>query len=450
MSTGSLRLRLILAASIAISLALGLMGVASYYKFRSRIETLTLNELNGHFEQLASKIIVDETGQISVDGELSDPRFQKQLGGLYWQIETPNTQPLRSRSLWDQVLVVPTPPLAEEEAHVHMLTGPNGTELLSLERTLMIELANGKPVTALVTVGMDQSALAVAARGFGSDIAIGLGLLYLVLMASSLAQIILGLRPLEEIRKGLGAVRNSEAQRMEKSFPSEVQPLVTEINSLLESREHQIQRARHRAGNLAHGLKTPLTILEATASDLQKTGDRKSSTEIRNVIAGMKDIVERELTRARASAENKYARSKAGPAVAKVINALKNLPREQQVSWETRIEPNCTLPVEAGDLIELLGNLMENAHKHARSKIKISASNARVVVEDDGAGVPENLRSEIVKRGVKLDELTAGSGLGLAIVQDLAESYQASLILDQSQFGGLRASFVFNQNAEAS
>jgi signal transduction histidine kinase len=447
MNTGSLRLRLILAASIAISIALGLAGIASYYKFRERVTQLTVNELNAHFEQLVSKVSFDDEGQLIVDGELSDPRFEKQFGGLYWQIDPPNADPLRSRSLWDQTLNVPLSLNLDDEEQIHELDGPNGTALLSLERILTIEQPDGKPLKALVTVGIDQSATASAAAQFGNDVTSGLGVLYLALMAASFAQILLGLRPLEAIRKGLEAIRSGSEQRMAKPFPSEVQPLVNEINTLLDSREQQLGRARQRAGNLAHGLKTPLTVLEAVASDLDVKGEALASEEIREAVKDMRQLVDRELMRARASADNRYSRSKITPIVKRVIHALRAAPRHQHLNWSNEIAEDAELPMESGDVMEVLGNLLENAQKYATSNIRISSTPISITIEDDGPGVSNEELANIVKRGVKLDEHKAGSGLGLAIVQDMADAYAADLKLDRSPLGGLRVTFAFASKA---
>lgn len=443
MGTGSLWLRMILAASIAISVALGLAGLAFYYQFQKHVSRLIQQDLNAHFEQLATALTFDENGNLQVESELSDPRFSKQFGGLYWQIDRPDVMPLRSRSLWDETLIVETPAKIGDEIHMHDVAGPNNTTLLAFEKAIQVEKPDGTPLTANVIIGIDKSAISNAVTGFSNDMTAGLGLLYLVLLAASIAQILIGLRPLESVRKNLWAVRDGSNARMDGFFPAEVQPLVNEMNSLLDARELQLSRARKRAGNLAHGLKTPLTVLDAVATNIAQLGQSTLSEEVRDVVGDMRMLVDRELARARSSTEVPFASTPVLPVVQRLTNVLQNVSTGRTLIWQIEVDPNATLPVEAGDLMELLGNLLDNAQKHAASSVRVNANDNTLTVEDDGPGVAPDQFELITQRGIKLDEYKVGSGLGLAIVQDLADAYGAELSLSQSGLGGLRVHLSF-------
>jgi signal transduction histidine kinase len=443
MNTGSLRLRLILAASVAISLALALAGLVFYYQFQKHVERLMILEFNGHFEQLATFLVFDKNQNLVVDGELSDPRFSKQLGGLYWQIDIPGATPLRSRSLWDESLQVPTPPQTNEDEHIHELPGPNDTTLLALERLVNIEKPDGTALRLVATIGIDNTSVSNALTGFSNEIKSGLGLLYIALLASSIAQIMIGLKPLESIRKGLESIRAGTKPRMDGVYPKEVQPLVAELNTLIEAREQQLGRARQRAGNLAHGLKTPLTVLDAIASEIRDDGHGKASTEIREATHDMRVLIDRELTRARTSADSPRLASRIHPTVTRLVKALQHARDGEPLSWQIDIQPDDTLPMDAGDAMELLGNLIDNAQKHATHRVRVAIIGTTLSIEDDGPGVDPSKYASIIKRGVKLDERKSGSGLGLAIVQELVDAYGATLTLDRSNLGGLSVQVKF-------
>ncbi len=443
MNSGSLRLRLLVLSALAISLALGMAGVTFYLRFQQHVEKLMLQEFDAHFEQLATAVAFDEQGNMFVDTELSDPRFSKQFGGLYWQIDPVGMPSLRSRSLWDETFVVPTPPSTEEEEHIHTLAGPNSTNILALERAIEIEKPDGKSTKAVVTIGMDRSEVSNAISNFRGDMSIGFALLYLALLGSSMFLILFGLKPLQEIHNSLTSIHQGKAQRLAGDFPVEVEGLVGELNTLLEDREQQVRRARHRAGNLAHGLKTPLTVLDAIAGDLDRKGKSVVAEEIREATRDMQQFVERELMRSRVAANQALASTLLAPVATRVAATINKVSGDRISPIEIEIDPSASVPMDEGDLHELLGNLLENAAKYAKSRIILAFEANVLSVSDDGPGVPDRDFEKIAKRGVKLDQRKRGSGLGLAIVQDLADAYGSTLAFARSGLGGLRAEFRF-------
>ncbi len=446
MNSGSLRLRLLVLSALAISLALALAGISFYLRFQQHVEKLMLQEFDAHFEQLASAVSFDDQGNLFIDTELSDPRFSKQFGGLYWQIDPVGMPTLRSRSLWDELLTVPTPPSTEQEEHIHTLPGPNSTNLLALERAIEIEKPDGTTTKAVVTIGMDRSEVSNAISNFRGDMSIGFALLYLVLLGSSIFLIFFGLKPLQEIRNSLASIHQGKVQRLEGEYPLEVEGLVGELNTLLDNREQQVSRARHRAGNLAHGLKTPLTVLDVIAGDLDKKGKKVVADEIRQATRDMQQFVERELMRSRVAANQALASTLLAPIATRVAVAINKVTAGRIQPIEIEVDPGVSVPMDEGDLHELLGNLMENAAKYAKSRVMVQYDEGVVSVSDDGPGVPHSDFEKIAKRGVKLDQRKRGSGLGLAIVQDLADAYGATLAFARSDMGGLRAEFRFSAN----
>jgi signal transduction histidine kinase len=436
----SLRLRLALFAALAISLLLGLAGAGFALLFQRHVEQFAVSELNTHFEQLASGLGIDVDGGLMSAAALSDPRFEQPQSGMYWQVDTAGRESLRSRSLWDETLNVPTPPISADDDHAHVMPGPNGVELLALEKLVVLEDGDGKEVQAVVTIGMERNRVDTALSGFGQSLAIGLGLLYAGLLAATLAMVFFVLRPLQHVRHAVTRLRTGQASRISEAFPDEVSPLVSEVNALVEARENQLDRARQRAGNLAHGLKTPLTVLSAVANDLTDAGMKQEAESIATAAGQMRDLIERELARSRMAAGSTAHRTQLRVQVLKVVETLRRAPMAEKLEWRVEVEPEAQVAVDSVDLLELLGNLLDNARKHARSNILVRHDGLNLTVEDDGPGVPSEKLATIARRGVKLDSLSPGSGLGLSIVSDLAEAYGLHLEFRTSKLGGLAAS----------
>ena len=213
-----------------------------------------------------------------------------------------------------------------------------------------------------------------------------------------------GLRPLRVLKNQLGAIRAGKAQRLSGDFPDEVNPLVTELNDVLDKRDASLERARRRAGDLAHGLKTPLTILTAIARALRREGRADAASDIDEQSAAMERHVERALARARLSSGKGHMAAALRPAVERVTAALAKLPDAENLNFEIEVPPDATIRIEQGDLTELLGNLLDNARKWAASTVRVSFSGNVLAVDDDGPGVAEQELLRLGGRGVRLDE----------------------------------------------
>jgi signal transduction histidine kinase len=336
----SLRLRLALAGAVAILLALGLAALGLSQLFGAHVERRAVAELGVQLDQVIAGL---ERGPDGLDlaRPPADPRFARPYGGLYWQIaEAGDIR--RSRSLWDSALDLPADTLGDGALHVHRLPGPDGAELLVLERsiTLPARLGGGAVRAA---VAMEASGLIAARRAFMADLAPYLGLLALVLTAAGWAQLSVGLRPLRDLGARIAALRMGEAERMGENWPQELRPVAAEIDDLLSARHAETQRARARAADLAHGLKTPLQALMGEAERLRRAGATARAEGIEDTARAMRRTVDRELARARTAA--RAADASADPALVadRLIAVLRRTPDGAELEWRQEIPPGLSI-----------------------------------------------------------------------------------------------------------
>lgn len=257
-----------------------------------------------------------------------------------------------------------------------------------------------------------------------------------------------GLVPFDELRDRLADVKDGRASRLVGRYPSEVQPLANELNAFLEDREQVVKKAIAKAADLAHGLKTPLAIVSREAERAAAAGHDELAATLMQQVERMKRQIEYHLAHARAagSASNSRARTPIRQSVDGLVRALQRLHAERDLRFEVNLPESIEARVEREDLDEMLGNLLDNACKWAASQVVVSSSSAEgsvaILIEDDGKGIPVSMREAVLQRGVRADEAAPGSGLGLAIVRELAEIYGGSVMLDESESGGLRARLV--------
>ncbi|MEJ2118264.1 MAG: sensor histidine kinase [Alphaproteobacteria bacterium] len=348
----SIRVRLFIASLASIALALVIAGFGLIKLFEHHVERRFTAELTNHMRQLAGNLTFGTDGAVTMPVQLSDPRFNQPLSGLYWQVsEEGKKVSLRSRSLWDTTLATPSDTLTPGEIHNHILQGPLKAELLTQEELIIYDTSSGKrPVR--ITVAIDRNELLTARHEFAEALMFSLGLLAVVLLGASWLQIVVGLRPLEAVRQGVNAVRARQKQRLEDGYPDEVMPLVAEVNTLLDAQDQTIERARTRAGDLAHGLKTPLTVLVANARKLKEKGEVEFGQEIDEMVKLMQRHIERELTRTRVAAEARQhmdAGADAVRVVRGVVEALRKTPRGSTLDWRMALPERLDTPVQSDD-----------------------------------------------------------------------------------------------------
>jgi signal transduction histidine kinase len=449
----SLRFRLLGAGAIIILVAVQIAGVTLLMLFERNVIRLVHTELDAVLEKLATFLQRGENGEPQLKSELADMRLRQPFAGRYWQISANGKSLARSLSLWDADLEVKAVPAPGDGVQRQHLMGPNRQQLYAgVHRVVLGPAAPGQPgADYLLVAAMDVNeiraldALNTQLRG---DVLAALGLLAVLLAAAAWAQVSVGLRPLEVLRTGLQNIRLGNSRRLSDKVPTEVQPLVVETNRLLEAQENAIEAARARAGDLAHGLKTPLTALTALAAKLREEHKADLASEIEHYVKGLSMHVERELTRTRIAASATLAqKTPVKSIVSRLFRTMEKLPRGDQIDWGLDCEAELTAPVEEADLAEILGNLLDNARKWARSEVNIAArsigESVELLIEDDGPGVQEADHARVMRRGMRLDESVPGSGLGLAITKSVVEAYGGKMALEKSGRGGLSVRLGF-------
>jgi signal transduction histidine kinase len=268
-------------------------------------------------------------------------------------------------------------------------------------------------------------------------------------MIAGFLQVRRGVSPINNLRARLAGLHQGRDRRIDGTYPTEVQPLVNDLNALIESREQAVRRAVAKAGDLAHGLKTPLAILTHEAERAKAAGQLEVAAAVQQQVDRMRRQMDYHLAHARAAASGAAAGalSPVRESADGLARALRRLYAERGIAIDVRVPPDLSVRVQREDLDEMIGNLLDNACKWGRAHLQIGAqqigSVVEITVDDDGSGLPAGMREAVLQRGVRADEAAPGSGLGLAIVRDLAEVYGGSISLEASPLGGLRARLRF-------
>ncbi|MDD3528271.1 MAG: sensor histidine kinase [Gallionellaceae bacterium] len=439
LARGSLRLRLLLGTLTWIALTIVAAGWGLGSLFRQHVEAQFHAELGTHLDQLTAQLAFDGQGRPMLAAPLSDPRLERPFSGLYWQVDRVGgpAATLRSRSLWDEVLAVPPELPADGQVHRHRGPGPQGTTVGMVERSVAVDGGVWRLVVAA-----DERLMVEPVERFAGALWLALGLLGAGLALAALLQVWLGLAPLQRLRVALGRVREGEVQRLEGSFPAEVMPLVDEFNSVLGQNAAVVERARTQAGNLAHALKTPLSVLANAAAG----HDDAFARQVADQVELARRQVDYHLARAQAAAAARLpgVRTPLGPVLNGLVRAMTRIHAGRGLAIRVQPPaPGLLFRGEEQDLQEMLGNLVDNACKWAAGRVEVAASGGQdgieLTVDDDGPGIAPALREAMLRRGVRADERVPGSGLGLAIVDDLAQLYGGSVRLADSPLGGTRA-----------
>ncbi|MBI3444588.1 MAG: sensor histidine kinase [Magnetospirillum sp.] len=423
MAVETLRQRLILGAGLWLILALAVGGSVLGHAFRDSAEQGLHLRLDAHLRSLLAVMEVGEDGGVTIGRPLGEPRFEQAYSGWYWQVSDGIAVKARSRSLWDFAL----PAAGEGEDSLRIEAGPRGESLTVMER----DLAFGEDGKRLhVAVAASRAEVEGEVRRFDLLLALSLGGLGLGLLAAVAVQVGYGLRPLRRLEAELDGLLHG-APRLEGTYPREVAPLVAAMNRVLDHDSRLIEHARNHLGNLAHALKTPLAVLSAEGAD---QGVRTAQ------IGRLTRLIDLHLTRARAGASSaRLTGSRADIAMlaADIAGTLRKVHAERRLEIIVDCPPGSSFAADGDDLAEMLGNLMDNACKWAREKVRVRAVSGAIVIEDDGPGLSADQAASVLRRGIRLDESIPGSGLGLAIVADLAALSGIGLEFRVSEWGGL-------------
>jgi signal transduction histidine kinase len=448
----SLTRRLIWLASAWILVALVIAAVVLTQAFQES----ALRRLGDMLNETIDEIVVaaSRTGEGEVVPQIQDARTLRLLSGKYWQIL--EVQPdgtmvsiARSTSLWTYDLALPVDlPSRLDAAFGEVITyntrgpknDPTTREPLRVAASMKSIPRRENPVIFLAAI--DRSEVDADTRQFATVTWVALLILGLGLVSAVFIQVQVGLRPLYDLRNEIAAVRHGKAARIGRSYPLEIQPLAEQVNRLLDHNQEVVDRQRTHVGNLAHALKTPISVMLAEAG----TAEGVLPELVRRQTKVMQGQVDHHLRRARAAARAAHGLGETTP-VPEVMDELavmiEQVFRDKGAEIDWRAPDDLAFLGERQDLQEILGNLIENAAKFSKRRVRVSAGPSGlgqmiVVVEDDGPGLPADQREAVMKRGARLDESAPGSGLGLSIVEDLTRAYGGRLTLGDSEMGGLK------------
>ncbi|MCP4934313.1 MAG: sensor histidine kinase [bacterium] len=479
----SLRFRLLASTALLVAIVLPITAFAltSYYRiaveqtFDQRLEVhldnlvvLSLRRTRDDESREAEIIVAEVKDEPAVpveekmaqrkEIELGDPLFKRPFSGWYWQIralDSPLSNTVISDSLLDHRLTAlpePTAPQSGEKLKHGYISGPEGQLLRAVERLIIAggEVAGEKAERYTYMVAISSSQLDGQVSQFRNMLFLALGVLGLGLILAGVIQVRYVLAPLSIISRKLNDIRAGKADHLRGEFPAEIEPLQVELNALIRSNKDIVERARTHVGNLAHALKTPLSVL---ANEIDKAReDEGAAREFADIIDKqtkvMNDQVRHHLDRARMAAQISVIGSSTSvqPVTRSLSRTLQKIYRKKNIDLFCECGDGLLFRGEQQDLEEMLGNLLDNAFKWARGQVHLSIVKApdkpgylTINVEDDGPGLTADKRTRAMKRGQRLDENLPGSGLGLSIVADLAHLYNGVFLLEVSKMGGLRA-----------
>jgi len=447
----SLRLRLLLGGAAWIAVALAASWLFIFASFSFLIDADRRADLDASLDRIVAEIDPDATIPLP-DGPLSDPRYDTPLGGVYWQVtDLESGAVIRSRSLWDIELNVTPPP--DGRADFRQIAVPDRPTLIMLTRVVRFERNNGTERAFLISIAEERSTESDPVGTFGANLAGFLFVLALALLVAAAVQVHFGLQPLHTLKTNIAAIRGGQAERLPQDVSNELKPVTEEINELLDAHDATNGFARERAADLAHGLKTPLAILAATADRLRQQGDATNADALRLLTEQMNERVDYQLRLAQLRFRTRAlgVSSSVNEAVLRSVAVLRKDRDGERINWLVDIEDRLDVDMDRHDLMELIGILLENAHRWANQKISIhGARNGGTVdlfIEDDGEGLTDEQIDKLGQRGVRLDERSHGHGLGLAIAFEIMRLNRGSLALGRSGMGGLSVTVKFSSGA---
>jgi signal transduction histidine kinase len=445
----SLAQRLVLLAgiwSVVILVVTGVFLTALFHEESvSRFDDGLFDVANG----LYAGSNVNETGDVDAPA-LTDSRATRAYSGKYWQIAEPAPGRLhalqRSRSLWDSELKQPDGGVAALQAVAgkplyYDTVGPADEGAEPLRAVAMLAHLPGRAAPVIFMAAENRLPLEEDDRRFAVETAAGLLFLGVGLVLVVFVQVRVGLQPLFALRREVADVRTGQADRLVHDYPSELEPLAQELNALVAHDQEVVERQRTHVGNLAHALKTPLSVMLAEAE--RRPGPL--AEVVGRQAEAMRGQVDHHLRRARAAARSQSLRERTlvAPVLEELAITLERIFQDRTVEIDWRAADDLCFQGERQDLMEMVGNVLENACKYGGGRVRAVAGEAdprrlSLVVEDNGQGLPESRHAEVLRRGARLDESAPGSGLGLSIVDELARAYGGSVALAQSAWGGLK------------
>jgi signal transduction histidine kinase len=438
--TNSLRFRFISSTILLVSVGLALTGLMVSSLMRTYVTQGFHDELQIHIQELAALTTTDENGQPVLLRQLSDPRFIEQASGFYWEVRRDGFATLRSPSLGTNSL---SGSLATEtKRRWATRNGPSGQVI---EYGILVPASGSGPPHRL-SIASDMRILNSTLDDFEWPLGWVLAAFAGLMVGLGSIQVIFGLKPLNRMTVAIADIRAGRTTTMQGNFPSEIDPIVNDLNALIEANSAMVKVSRFQAGNLAHGLRTPLAIMLDEADRLKANGQEESAETLFHECCRMQRQIDYHLARARTAASLPIPGQAASirETILPILSAMRRLHAARNVNICCANLPDAKVACDDIDLGEILANLLDNACKWASSRAMISWETdglmLLILIDDDGPGVAENAREEAFAIGTRLDETTPGTGLGLAIVRDIVRLYGGTIRLDTSPLGGLRAS----------
>jgi signal transduction histidine kinase len=417
---------------ISVMVVVGLvLAQTSLWLFEMGLQRYLEAGLRNDSESLLAALVRGPQG-LQLDERRLSPAYQRPFSGHYFRIDFTDGH-WRSRSLWDQEL----PALDHPGLHGNLQLGPEGQQLLVLRTDYR---RSGLPIS--ISVAEDYTPIRESFRRM-QQLGLGLGLtgLLLILLLQRIT-VRRALRPLEQAREQIAQLQQGQRSQLDDQVPVELEPLVAQINHLLAHTEDSLKRSRNALGNLGHALKTPLAVLLSLASSEQLDAHPQLRKTLKEQLQQVEQRLNRELNRARLSGDALPGALFDCDAELPGLLATLNMIHGEHLALSYRAPAGLQLPWDREDLLELLGNLLDNACKWADAEVRVSvaetANGFELSVEDDGPGIPEERRDQVFSRGTRLDEKIHGYGLGLGIVRDIVDSWGGKLSLLESEWGGLK------------
>lgn len=433
----TLRGRLVAIALIWCGLFLSATGFSLQTMMRNYWQEAEADSLRLQLYDLLARLEVQHSGLPAVTEPMADPRYRQPYSGYYWQLELGEQIVSRSRSLWDTNLKSHGLKSAFGDPDLFLGRGPNHEPLLIMTRNVLLP---GSDRVFTLVMAKDSTALTETLRKTRIGLFLGLGFAATGLLLGFTFQIVYGLRPLHLLRRELVRVHQGHQEGFRLRYPLEIQPLVEDINRLLHHYGELLQRARAHTGNLAHALKTPLSIMRNQLTQLPPEEQAAMLEQLDKI----QRHIDYHLGKARVTGAAKVlgVSTPVRARVEYICRAFSRLYPGREL--DLQVPATLAVGVEEQDFDEMVGNLLENAYKWSAGRLRVSSAELggwiSLRIEDDGPGMTEDQIARAVLRGVRLDEKVPGSGLGLNIVSDLAEAYRGSLIMGRAELGGLAAS----------
>jgi len=427
--------------SIQRRLSLGLISVmvivgvvlaqTSLWLFEAGLQRYLEAGLRNDSESLLVALVRGPQG-LQLDERHLSPAYQRPFSGHYFRIDFADSH-WRSRSLWDQDL----PLLDHPGLHSNLQLGPDGQQLLILRSDYR---RLGQSIS--ISVAQDYTPVRESFQRMRQiGLAAGLTALLVILLLQRLT-VRRALKPLERAREQIAQLQQGQRSQLDDQVPVELEPLVAQINHLLAHTEDSLKRSRNALGNLGHALKTPLAVLLSVASSEKLDAHPELRKVLIEQLEQVQQRLNRELNRARLSGDALPGALFDCDAELPGLLAMLNMIHGEHLALSYVAPAGLQLPWDREDLLELLGNLLDNACKWADAEVRLSViertDGFALSVEDDGPGIPEQQRAEVFSRGTRLDEQTDGHGLGLGIVRDIVETWGGLLVLGESEWGGLK------------